>query len=112
MDDERLCITEEEARHVIRLTGSTTLDLAERLHQEALRLAGTGKGVAVDLSQSEHVDACTLQVLVALRAELARQGRGLEVAVGCDPLPAWVELSGLRSLLLPGSGAPPVGPHP
>ena len=64
---------------VLALRGRFHVDLARDLHQAALQLAESGGGVIVDCSQTEHLDGCALQVLMALKLALEHGGGWLRM---------------------------------
>jgi anti-anti-sigma factor len=71
----------------------------EELKKEALRAAGKGRDVTVDLGRIDHLDASALQVLLALESEQKRQGRTLELSSTSPLLRRWFEYAGAEDLL-------------
>ena len=57
------------------LTGILDAYLAEDLHRCARNLLESGGDVAVDLSEVDSMDVCSVQILLALRGDLVSLGR-------------------------------------
>jgi len=96
---------------VLRLEGHARVETATRL-RETLAQAPLAQPVAIEWDQAEHVDACVLQVLLALRKLL--MDRGLSFAVGKDnaKVRAYLNWSGLSEYFPVQSPSPepqPVG---
>ena len=72
---------------------------AEELKEEALRAAGKGLDVAVNLGRIDHLDASALQVLLALESEQKRQGRTLELLNASSHLRRWFDYAGTEDRL-------------
>ena len=75
LSDAGFKLTVEGSTCVLRLSGSFHLELAQPLHQAALEAADHSGNVLVDCSQAQHLDGCTLQILLALQAAMQGAGR-------------------------------------
>jgi anti-anti-sigma factor len=62
----------------LELAGEINVFSAAKLHDEAMRVADRGQDVLVSTEQLTALDVSALQILLALRVALARQGRGLQ----------------------------------
>ncbi len=74
-----IAVYRDEPDSVLALRGGFHIDLARELHQAAVQLADTGGGVIVDCSQTEHLDGCAVQVLLALKRALEQRGGWLRM---------------------------------
>ncbi len=109
MSQSGLCVFEEEGRTMVKLEGSARVETAVRLKQE-LAQAQIAHEVAIDWGEAEHVDACVLQVLLALGKLLAERGSSLIVDRDNPKVRQYLKLSGL-SEYFPVRDHPPQG-HP
>jgi anti-anti-sigma factor len=82
---------------VLALRGGFHIDLARELHRVALELAETGGGVFVDCSQAEHLDGCTLQVLIALKLALEQRGGWLRLKGESEEIRKYLGWAGLAA---------------
>jgi len=94
---------------MVKLEGSARVETAVRLKQE-LAQAQIAHEVAIDWGEAEHVDACVLQVLLALGKLLAERGSSLIVDRDNPKVRQYLKLSGL-SEYFPVRDHPPQG-HP
>ncbi len=88
---------ESDTEDELALEGMIDLAAAPRLCEEARRLAGRGRNVAIDWQDAEQLGAGPLQVLLALGAALARDGRSLRVSRDNSALRRLLEVSGLAA---------------
>jgi len=70
-------VSANESGSVLTLSGNFQLLHARPLQEAALQLAETRGNVVVDCSGVTHLDACAVQVLLALKFALERGGRSL-----------------------------------
>ena len=82
---------------VLALRGGFHIDLARELHRVALELTETGGGVFVDCSQAEHLDGCTLQVLLALKLALEQRGGWLRLKGESEEIRKYLGWAGLAA---------------
>jgi anti-anti-sigma factor len=85
---------DEEDCTMLKLEGSARVETATLLLQE-LSQSSIAHDMAIDWEQAEHVDACVLQVLLALRKMLADRGLSLTVDKDNSHVRGYLELSGL-----------------
>ena len=82
---------------VLVLEGAIDIFFAGDLRAAALDAVRSGRDVAIACEKLERLDTSTLQILVALKRELARNSRSLELkclAEGTADLAALAGLSG------------------
>jgi len=84
-----------EGRQGLELDGEVTVFAASQLHQEAVRLATSGQDVTVCCEHLDAIDASTLQVLVALKEALGRQGKSIQFSGMSEDLLGTIRLAGL-----------------
>ena len=82
---------------VLALRGGFHIDLARELHRVACQLTETGGGVFVDCSQAEHLDGCTLQVLLALKLALEQRGGWLRMRGESEEIRKYLGWAGLAA---------------
>jgi anti-anti-sigma factor len=104
-----LSVFDEEGRMIVKIEGSARVETAVLLKQE-LSQAQIPHEVAVDWGDAEHVDACVLQVLLALGKFLTERGSSLIVDRDNPKVRQYLKLSGL-SEYFPVRDHPPQG-HP
>lgn len=104
-DQELIKLEDSGAFAILHLTGAAGVELAEVVHQAALQAADSGKDVVLDWTRAEHVDACSLQLLVALRAALVERGHALRVAGSNPAVEKYLTLAGLADHFPPASSA-------
>jgi anti-anti-sigma regulatory factor len=93
-------IGESEGRRAIVLQGAVDIFFAADLRQAALKLLETGEDVAVSCEKLERLDTAVLQILLALKKELEKSGKNLQM-IGLAAGPArLVDLAGLAGHLL------------
>ena len=80
------------------LAGELNLDAAIQLRDVAMSAVAGGGEVGVDWRDTGHVSAGAIQVLLALRAALDAQGRGLHTAGDSPGVRRTLELAGLSRL--------------
>jgi len=81
----------------------TDTSCAAALHAETLRIAAAGTDCTVDCSAIDFLGTAALQILVAFKHELHRQGRTLKFEGVSPPLERWLQVAGLHELLLKSS---------
>lgn len=79
---------------------TATIREAPAILERAVFAASTPGDVAIDCSVTERCDAATMQILLALRAELLRQGHALHLTNVPDALVWRFQLSGLGSAIV------------
>ena len=77
------------------LTGILDGYLAEDLHRCALDLLERGRDIAVDLSEVDSMDVCSMQILLALRGDLASRGRRLVVSTASANAARFFRMAGI-----------------
>ena len=99
-EPERFCVElrPSESCDLLVLAGEMNLDAAVQLRDSALKAVAGGREVGVDWSKAGHVSAGAIQVLLALRAALDAQGRGLHTAGDSPGVRRTLELAGLSRL--------------
>jgi anti-anti-sigma regulatory factor len=80
----RIGVREGESQLVLKLDGAIDASRVGELLATAIAACGSGKAVVLDWSEAEHLHAGALQVLFALHAQLAVQGRPLQFS-DCSP---------------------------
>ena len=80
------------------LTGTLDAYLAEKLHGCALELLESGRDIVVDLSEVDSMDVCAMQILLALRGDLARLGRTLMVAAASTNAARSLRMAGVAGM--------------
>jgi anti-anti-sigma factor len=80
------------------LTGIVDACLAEELHRCALELLESGRDIALDLSEVDSMDVCTMQILVALRGDLLSFGRRLIVSAASANAARSFRMAGIASI--------------
>jgi phospholipid/cholesterol/gamma-HCH transport system permease protein len=81
----------------LRLSGSLELTEGETLWGELRRQLGPSRKVRLDLSKVEKADGACVSLLVALQAESAERGGGLEFAGANEDVRKLLELYGARA---------------
>jgi anti-anti-sigma factor len=82
------------------LNHPTDTSCSPALHAEALRIAAAGSDCTVDCSAIDFLGTAALQILVALKHELLKQGKALRFEAVSPPLERWLQVAGLHDLLL------------
>jgi len=85
---------DEEGRLIVKIEGSARVETAVLLKQN-LAPAQITHGIAIDWDAAEHVDACVLQVLLALRQLLAERGLSFIVNKDNPKVRGFLKLSGM-----------------
>ena len=83
----------------LELSGEVNVFSAAQLHEEAMRLADQGCEVLVAAEQLTGLDAAIVQVLLALKMALGRQGRRLQFRGVTEELGETLRIAGLESCL-------------
>jgi len=86
----------------LRLEGAVTFALASSLKEVACRQLRGGADLTVSCARLEQIDATGVQLLLALKRDLAQAGRRLEL----QEVPAQLERTFLLAGLLPLPRAP------
>jgi anti-anti-sigma factor len=73
-------VIDEAGENRFILAGVVDAYLAEELHRRALELLESGRDIALDLSEVDSMDVCTMQILLALRGDMAALGKKLVVS--------------------------------
>jgi len=107
MNGPMVSLLPREDTTILKLRGNSRADAA-RLLLEQLLESPISQNVAVDWEQAEHVDACMLQVLLALRNCLVQQGLSLSVTMDNPAVREYLRLAGLSEFFPVHSGPPPL----
>jgi len=94
MAESGLFVSDDEGRMMVKIEGSARVEMAVLLKQK-LEETQIAHDVAIDWEGAEHVDACVLQVLLALRQSLAERGMSLMVEKDNAKVRGYLKLSGL-----------------
>ena len=94
MPPSGLSLLDEDGYLVVKIEGSARVETAALL-KEKLSKSRPAKNVAIDWGEAEHVDACVLQVLLALSKLLAERGSSLVVSRDNIRVREYLRLSGL-----------------
>ena len=94
MAEPGISLFDEDGRMTLKIEGNARVETAVFLQQN-LAQARITHGVAVDWGEAEHVDACVLQVLLALRKLLAERGLPFMVDKDNAKVRGYLRLSGL-----------------
>lgn len=89
---------EPEVVSILAASGSEWLP-ADELRAAAVEAVASGQNVEVRLEGLEYLDATALQVLLALRKQLAVGGKTLELSKVSDGLRKWFVLAGAEESL-------------
>ena len=73
-------VCDEDGRGRLILTGVIDIYLADDLRRCALDLLKLGRDISVDLAGVDSMDACGMQILLALRSDLESHGGRLAVS--------------------------------
>ena len=87
-------VIDQEGCTLIRLVGHARMETAVLLH-ESLAKAPFAHSVMIEWEEAEHVDACVLQVLLAVRKALSARGLALTVRKDNPKVREYLNLSGL-----------------
>jgi len=105
MDTPTVAIDHREDAIVLRLSGPARVAAAEQLREKFLQI-GTRKNLVLAWKNAEHVDASVLQVLLAIRSELAAGGLALRVEEDNAMVRHYLQVSGLAGYFpAPAGGA-------
>lgn len=83
----------------LHLEGVVGVAQARRLHQLAVRLAGSGKDVTVRCEHLQHLDCAAAQVLLALQAAAQERGTGVTLRNLPDSVQQTLRHAGLAGVL-------------
>lgn len=97
-EDQLIRVVESESEISIYLQGTVDIRLTALLRDAACQVAGSEKRVRLDWSQASHVDLSVLQVLLALKAALAGDGREMQIGALSLKARQHVEAGGLAEL--------------
>lgn len=107
-------VSNNETATVLRLRGSFQLELARPLYEAALQVAASGGNAVVDCRAAVHLDACAVQVLLALKIALERAGGRLRLSGASDEVCKYLQWAGVAAHLVrgeargaPGAASPP-----
>jgi anti-anti-sigma regulatory factor len=92
---------------ILTLGGIVDINSVAEVQHTAIEAALSGTSVRLDWSAVERVDASVLQVLMALRADMARQGKTFETSEIGPGLRDYLHTAGLTGTLAsvsPGDG--------
>lgn len=67
---------------------------AEELQEAALKVLSEGKDVTLSLKNVDHLDASSLQILLALEMEQKKRGRQMDLINVSSHLRQWFDYSG------------------
>lgn len=73
----------------------------EDLREAALAASGAGNDVTVNLDRIDHLDASSLQILLALDVEQKKRGTTLQLANPSPHLRQWFEFAGAAEHFFP-----------
>jgi anti-anti-sigma factor len=100
---------DEDGHTVVRIEGNARVETAVLLKQSLVQTQ-MAHAVAIDWGKAEHVDACVLQVLLALRQLLAKRGLPWMVDRDNPKVREYLKLSGLSEYFPVGEQPPQVPP--
>ena len=83
------------------LSGVIDINCVRDLHRRLSDAAISAAGVALDCRAVERLDGSALQVILALKEEVLRQGRTLEIAGASGSLYRYFATAGVASHLVP-----------
>jgi len=109
MAESGLSVSDDEGRMIVKIEGSARVEMAVLLKQK-LEETQIAQEVAIDWEGAEHVDACVLQVLLALRQTLAERGVSLMVVKDNAKVRGYLKLSGLSEFFPVRDPASPAVP--
>jgi anti-anti-sigma regulatory factor len=92
-------VVDVDGRATIVLEGAVDIFFAADLRQAAVELLQKGEDVAICCDKLERLDTATLQVLLALKKELAQNGRTLHWGALAPGAGAVIGLAGLSGHL-------------
>ncbi|MCW5978812.1 MAG: STAS domain-containing protein [Bryobacteraceae bacterium] len=92
-------LVESEAEILIRLCGAVDIGASEAVLDAARQAASSTKAVRLDWSEADHVDLSALQIVLALDAALATDGRALEIGEMPPRVRQHVASAGLAEIL-------------
>ena len=78
---------------------------AEDFREAALAASRSGKGVVVSLGGIDHLDASSLQILLALDLEQKKVGTALELANPSPQMRQWFEYAGAEGYFFSNGAA-------
>ena len=111
MEQSGVLLLDEDGRMRVRLEGSARVETAVLLQQKLMQTQ-IANDVVIDWAEVEHVDACVLQVLLALGKLLTARGLTLVVEKDNAKVRRFLKLSGMseyfpvrdESHLVPSAG--------
>ncbi len=81
------------------LSGVIDAYLGDELHRRALDLLQSGRDITLDLSKVESMDVCAMQILLALRGDLASLGRTLGLFAASENAARSLRMAGISGIL-------------
>src|SRR5580658_1627121 len=94
MAQPSVSLIDEENRMVVKIEGNARVEAAVLLKQ-GLMQSKLAHEVAIDWGDAEHVDACVLQILLALRQAVTERGLTFLVDIDNSHVRQYLKLSGL-----------------
>jgi anti-anti-sigma factor len=91
-------IVDEAGENRFILTGILDAYLAENLHRCALDLLESGLDIAVDLSDVDSMDVCSMQILLALRGDIVSLGRRFVVSAASENAVRFFRMAGIAGI--------------
>jgi anti-anti-sigma regulatory factor len=89
----------ERPRATLCAGGVWGLENAAEFHRAALELLPSGKDVRLDWSGAVQIDASILQIVMALRQDLAAAGRSFSVGKPSDEVADYLRIAGFPWLV-------------
>jgi anti-anti-sigma factor len=93
MPESGVSVLENDDCVVVRFEGRARVETAVHLKQRLSQ--AVARDVAIDWAEAEHVDACVLQVMLALRKLLLERGRSFGVRRDNAKVRDYLKMSGL-----------------
>jgi anti-anti-sigma factor len=93
-------VVDVDGRATIVLEGSIDIFFAADLRRAAVELLKKGEDVAICCEKLERLDTATLQILLALKKELAQNGQALHWSAVPPTVGAVIGLAGLSGQLI------------
>lgn len=90
--DSHVFLSRRDGVILVQLTGRAGVEAAAQLHEQLLQV-NINQPIVVDWGQTEHIEACVLQVLLACRR--GAEGQSLSVESDNIRVREYLKLSGL-----------------
>jgi anti-anti-sigma regulatory factor len=100
-DVSRLHVKKDPIQAFIEVERSGDWMPVEDLREAALAASGAGNDVTVNLDRIDHLDASSLQILLALDVEQKKRGTTLQLANPSPHLRQWFEFAGAAEHFFP-----------